>query len=681
MITNTDSLRASDPYVSDQELWEWNRGPELFSNSVTDTATLVEMTRLSALQSTDVMGVEYKNKLDKRVEFSIGGPLNRRMRVFMAGRIDWRQQEIDFNQPDLSNQIMSNVTYRPTENDKIWFTLNRNSFSNYNPRAHPSFAFNRTRSLSQDITNSTQYGVRAKHIFSPSTFLEGQFNVLDNKFEESPAKVVRGSYVTTDWPINRWEVPPDIKGPNTLAGPGTNGYRNTITYSTRGNITSQINNNNLVKAGVQLDRYSIDVDYQTNTSSPNSSSLQDFSGNPFEGAIYVQDKMEYSGIIANIGLRYDFYQFNTNYFSNIYSPARNPFYDPSLPYYLREKPYDLDLAGRESTEMVSSLSPRLGVSFPISVSTVAHFNYGRFLQRPQFDHVLYNDIDGNGDYYELGNPRLKPEKTISYDVGIMQQLTSHLVLDASAYFKDVKDLIERAFYYDYNERFYQTFHNRDYANIRGFHISLESKGTFLNSYVRYNYQVATGKASNAFDAPVTYYERPAAGQAGVDLPDPEDILLDYDRTHRLIFNLQAFTPSTMKPEIFGFRPFSNLSVSATYRYQSGRPFTYDTLGLGLRYNQRMLGENELEARIQKRLDLRGYRFTFYLEGFNLLNSKTYAYGPIFTDENLVERWFSDRENILVNNDDQSSGSLWYYDYGRRISSRPRNFRAGIVFHF
>ena len=77
--------------------------------------------------------------------------------------------------------------------------------------------------------------------------------------------------------------------------------------------------------------------------------------------------------------------------------------------------------------------------------------------------------------------------------------------------------------------------------------NLEKKSGFLLGYLRYNYESAKGKSSNDLDAPVSYFEKPAEGQEPIELPEPEDVYLDYDRTHKAVFNLRLKSPRN-----FGF---------------------------------------------------------------------------------------------------------------------------------
>ncbi|WP_243663568.1 TonB-dependent receptor domain-containing protein [Rhodothermus marinus] len=104
---------------------------------------------------------------------------------------------------------------------------------------------------------------------------------------------------------------------------------------------------------------------------------------------------------------------------------------------------------REKPPVHVRLQPRLGISFPISSTTVFHLNYGSFMQRPSFQYIVSRRIGQlrNEPIY-LGNPRLRPETTNSYDVGFVQALGGGLTLDVSGYYKDVKNLVQQADFID-----------------------------------------------------------------------------------------------------------------------------------------------------------------------------------------------------------------------------------------
>ena len=110
---------------------------------------------------------------------------------------------------------------------------------------------------------------------------------------------------------------------------------------------------------------------------------------------------------------------------------------------------DVTIAEREAywyedTEAKWKISPRLGVSFPITERGVVHFSYGHFFQIPRFELLYENpdfDLDqGTGNVGVIGNADLRPEKTVSGELGIQQQITPSMAIDVTGYFRDIRDL-------------------------------------------------------------------------------------------------------------------------------------------------------------------------------------------------------------------------------------------------
>ena len=631
------------------------------------------------LQSIRDVGMEYDNTVDYRFDFSVGGPISNDLKVFISGRQNIENPVVPTAADDTERQIMSNLTYQAGNDDK--FTLRfvyDYQFENLFNSNWERWLFDRTFSVSKYIQNSKQYGLSWNHIFTNATFMNVHLNVLDVLSRERIELLRDDQFLEFYSNQTNWV---DYTGPSYhRVGRLTDdrGDERIFTYDFNGNLTTQINKNNLVKAGLQFSYYDVDVDQDMNVTNEGSYRRVDFTAYPYEGGIYLQDKMEFQGFIANIGLRYDFYDFNLNYYSDIFSPLRNPDYDETLPYLERGQYYDRDAAKKEKTKIYSRIQPRIGLSFPLSETSVFHLNYGTFTQRPSFDQIFYSQVTMFNEIEILGNPRLKPENTKAYDVGLVQALPFGIKVDVSAYYKDVTNLIESAYYYDEQQSVYRTYINRDYADIKGFHFSVEKNTGPLRGYVRYNYESATGKSSNALDAPVTYFENPAEGQEFVDLPDPEDVYLNYDRTHKAVFNIRYLTPKQSGFKIGNFYPFGNFSVSATFRVYSGRPFTFDETGQGLKFNQRTPTEKNLRLRVEKRFAIGQSTFSVYGEGFNLLEQKVYHYSRTFDDERNTARWMNDNENILVYDE--------YAPYVTRqdvylIDNLPRHFRVGIKFNF
>lgn len=674
-----DKARTNAPYWYDMG---WSNYPSSIWDPLTrqDSTWFVQLAFQEAQIRMQEIGLDYKNRnVDPRIDFSIGGPIADNLRLFAAARTDNSMPQLPTPRPNLERQLMSNLVWQPNASNKI--RLSYNNIYEYEELASlngwESSIFNLTTEWPKQERQTNQIGLYWNHVFNPSTFLELNAQILKDKEERRADNIHDDAYYLDDVRIGHPFDPGTISGGFTEEGfyDGTQRYRKTYTYSLDASMTSQVNKYNLLKTGLQLQYYDLYVNDEHDRSSEIASALTQYRKFPFEGGIYIQNKIEFEGLIANIGLRYDFYDFNTWYYSDIYSPFRNPDYNPDAPTYLERGPYyDKENAATAEAELYTQLQPRIGVSFPLSDISVFHLNYGTFTQRVPFEIAYYDRLRFTGDIVRLANPRLKPEYTQAYDIGLVQAFPFGFKLDVSAYYKNVRNLIEEATYFDSQQHPYTAYVNRDYANIKGFHVSLEKEAGYLQSYLKYTYQSATGKSSNTSEAPVVYFEDPPEGQASVELPDPEDIFLNYDRTHRLITNIRLFTPRRYGPKSI----LGDMILSVTYNVQSGRPYTWDEKGLGLRMNKRTPTEHDLRCRIQKTFRLGDQtRVKFYVEGFNLLNEQVYNYDYVF-DPNGVSliRYHKDRDKLFYYNDNNEE--IWTQYKWVIFGNQPRNFRFGCI---
>lgn len=631
------------------------------------------------LQSMKDMGLEYKNELDYRLDFTTGGPIAKNLKLFVASRQNQINPIVPTPKANIERQVMSNLTWQMDEDNKFGLRFIYDyQFDNLLSSSWQRWLLDRTFGITKQLQNTRQVGLDWKHIFNQATVFDVKFNLLNVKTSDYIELLRDGQFVEqyaqrTNW-VN-YVMPSNF----TVGSPTDDrGTQNITTYDFHGSILQQFNKQNLIKLGLQFSYYDVNVDQAMNVTNAGDYRHVIFNAFPYEGGVYLQDKMEFDGLIANIGLRYDFYNMNNEYFSDVYSPLRNPNYDESKPYLERGLYYDANAALKEKSKLYARLQPRIGISFPVTETSVFHLNYGTFTQRPTFNQIFYNQITSFNQIAILGNPRLKPENTKAYDIGLVNAFPYGIRLDVSAYYKDVTNLVETAYYYDEQQNVYTTYVNRDYADIKGFHINVEKSEGNIRGYIRYNFEAATGKSSNSLDAPVTYFEKPPVGQDAMLIPDPEDVYLDYDRSHKAVVNVRFLTDRDEGPQWGKFYPFGGLSISTTYKIYSGRPYTWDESGQGLKYNMRTPWEHDLRIRIEKRVPFSGGNLIIYGEGYNLLNEKTFSYSRTFNSNRNTVRYQHTGDGVLTYDEyppyvtDQSVYLL---------ANEPRRFRFGVIFKF
>ena len=145
------------------------------------------------------------------------------------------------------------------------------------------------------------------------------------------------------------------------------------------------------------------------------------------------------------------------------------------------------------------ISPRLGISFPISSDGAFHASYGHFFQMPSFQRMFNAplvtltrlQLDG----LRLGNADLKPEKTIAYEIGLQQAVTNDLAVDITVYYKDFRNLLGIEQITSLDRVTYTRYINRDYGNTRGITVGFTKRGSRINGGANYTLAFANGSSS------------------------------------------------------------------------------------------------------------------------------------------------------------------------------------------
>ncbi|MDZ7372613.1 MAG: TonB-dependent receptor [candidate division KSB1 bacterium] len=658
--------------------------------------TLIQMAVAKALwlQSRRDIGRDYGEEIDHSVEVATGGPINNRLRMFVAARANRDWPTFPTERPNAEYQAMGNVvadlggaaTLRVSgglSHQRGNIFPGSNSVSGYQ-----RWLWDRITGIQQRKRVNAQLGMRFTKMFSPSAYLELKLNSLfTNNYQGStPVPNVLPDTVDVNWVVGTIAFPnnnsPDLL--NYQLGYDNFLDQKTRTISLEGSFTDQITKSHLLSAGVQVNTYRIDVSNFLGIRSTRQ--LERYKAHPFEAAVYVQDKMEFEGMIANVGLRYDLWYAGTEYYTDLYTP----FGDPDA-----HGRFDPSKGKTEKAPVYMRLQPRLGISFPVSVGTVFHLNYGAFMQRPAFQYIVSRRLGQRlNDPVILGNPKLEPETTNSYDVGVVQSLGQGFTLDVSGYYKDVKNLVQQANFIDQRAGYQvSSYFNLDYADIRGFRIVLSKRRGALTGSINYQYGYATGKSATA-TAATPIFNRDTSNVVTTDLTNvpTRDIILDFDRTHNLVVALSYAFGRDFGPQVLGTRPLADLNVSAYSTVRSGRPYT-SPFDIRLINVKRAPAEYNTDLRITKIVrKFLGVQARFYCEVYNVFNNKILNYDYLFqrptaTNPNLPLQYY---EKYPI--DDKRNGVRYWWDKGRQgpfaidqsfliYDNQPRSFQFGVVFEF
>jgi outer membrane receptor protein involved in Fe transport len=241
--------------------------------------------------------------------------------------------------------------------------------------------------------------------------------------------------------------------------------RRSVQYLLKADVTSEQFRGHRIRSGVQLIYNDLDQDtrfFPAQIRDPGGpDEQQGLNVNVFrnfnpEGAIYVQDKWAYEGMVVNAGIRFECFSTGNNDDIEINNTDINP----------------------DVEKFKSNWSPRLGFAFPITDRDKFFFHYGRFTQWPSRTRLFATQDAIGSAGFTLGNPNLGPELTVSYQAGIAHQFTQEVAANFVVFSKDIYGLISSTRVTD-DTTGIQSYRyiNKTYASSRGLEVSLEKRLT------------------------------------------------------------------------------------------------------------------------------------------------------------------------------------------------------------
>lgn len=471
------------------------------------------------------------------------------------------------------------------------------------------------QNISVPITKSFNIGVSVNHTLNNQSFIDIKLSQFWSNFREIVQDVndrnLNGS--TTD--ELHWQQNGTIGG--YLSHLSTDGYwyytgdegwyLNQVSRTTnlRADYSNQINSSNLLKSGIEADYIKGDVEKVT-FESPSNPKFDLWDQDLADFAFYAQDKIEVrDGFIINAGVRFDYY--NPNGFTgNVLYPA-----DPTT---LPSHKDGLGLTPADKVPSQWQISPRIGISHPITEKDKIHFYYGHFFQRPDL-RFLYENIALNFRYttnVDLGNPRLLPEKTVSYELGWDHMFSDFLRMNTTLYFKDITNLIGATDYViSGSPDSYQAYTNMDYANVHGVEVTFETMATKgIGGMVNVSYAFANGRSSSVFRS---------NGEIVPRRLDP----LDWDVRWKINANL-LLTSTGAIADLIG-----DADAAFVITGHSGYPYSTNTRDafplFVLRNDGRLPWAWNVDMRARKSFYIATMEFSVLAEVKNLLDARNIAY--------------------------------------------------------
>ena len=572
-------------------------------------------------------------------KFQISGPIIKdKIHFFVNTRLQDNKNHLNglrrFNVTDSSNFYSVNPLEWYSENTGDSSFVSMNGSNNQSILGKLSFAlfdgirFSTMYSLNQDTWNGYDHGFKYNPDGMGSSHRRTDFfsfhwnHLISQKFfydiKLSSMKNYGGSYLYEN-PLDSSYVHDrylESYGPGFFMGGQQKDHseRTSDILGAKFDFNWQVNKNHSIKSGFQYSNYTIDNKWRQIRNEyfgtaeenliykpkvfPDSTLYADiYTVKPTELAAYFQDKMEFDDMVINFGLRYDLFDPN----SDFPSERRNPNNQLALP--------DSMMSTYPKADPQVQISPRFGLAYQLGGAAVLHFSYGHFFQMPPMYSLYENHsfLVAPSDYSTLmGNSELKAEKTITYEVGLWQELTEGMGLEVSLFYRDIYNLLSTRIISTFNQIEYGLYSNKDYGNARGLEVKLDYNSGFISSWINYTLQYTRGNADN----PTQTFSRSGASM------DPVNRFIPMSWDQRHTFNA---TVAYNKP-IYG--------VSLTGYYNSGSPYTFSPIEESILSRVNLYPNNDYRP-TKYHADLMAY--------YNLSISKKYKINFRLAVYNLFDR--------------------------------------------
>lgn len=550
-----------------------------------------EKFQAQAKAASEDFGVEsLESEGTRRYELNLGGPWIGRGNYFLAGNIDrtdtrYHQDQTQFRSHPIeeNRNATGKATYRFTPNMRLsieglystwhWFDYIyrwHNDLSGLPPHDKNSYRVSGvwTQSINPRMfytLSGSQYTIRNK-VLGPDSTQGIAFDRTGNWVR----------YGNLDWKEDSREAISIAKG----------------------DFTDQMTPHFQVKAGGEVTSYDLTMDSHKQVVTFSGDTTGDttqfnvyetrYRYYPRSGSAYLQQKIEYEGMVVNAGLRYDFLD----------PRAQRPLVEwvPSS-----QKSYLPVVTGYTKAKLKWQVSPRLGLALPITENDFFFINYGYFFQMPLFEYLYTNlGYSYTGALPLSGNPDLKAEQTVAWELAYQHALMREYLFSLTYFNKDIANLIDSKTYtLSEGEKLgYTQYVNLAAAHAWGLEVYIEKRPThFVSGKIAYTLMSAKGTSSSAGQGYNWY-------QWGVNVPYG-DYCLSWDQRHTLVVNLDL-------------RDEARWGMSSVLRFNSALPYTRSN---DIPNNARMKPRAYLDIKANRELYLGRLRFSLFADCRNVLDNR------------------------------------------------------------
>jgi Carboxypeptidase regulatory-like domain len=269
----------------------------------------------------------------------------------------------------------------------------------------------------------------------------GDFIILDTKEKSKKYVPLDGTGWFHPDPVNdQSNVAPSFEQQIRIAKPAFYYDKiNTDNLNLKADLVKQVTFNHQLKAGFSFNRSTIDRFYQygglslaqINPDFPFSTTF--FKVHPWDLGTYLQDRIEYKGIIVNAGIRLDAYNIKADKIANLFYPAR-----------LDTLASGVIVANWNRTQPTRTrkyFSPRLGISHPLTENSSMHYSWGFYTTPPSIAAIFATNYLVTTPYalQSTTDPDPDPARATAYEIGVQTVFLQDFGLDLTAFYRDTRN--------------------------------------------------------------------------------------------------------------------------------------------------------------------------------------------------------------------------------------------------
>lgn len=422
----------------------------------------------------------------------------------------------------------------------------------------------------EQIANS--FGLEFTHNLNSKTFYEVKVNSFFQRNSTNPGAFRDTSNVITiggvgfdEGPFGFFDETSSGLASGMRMGVGMSTSRDSSRFSVlsaKFKIQSQVNRVNQIKAGFEVIAQNSRANYGSfDKVLPSGRTRSVWSTKPYRIAGFIEDKLEFEGLIATAGLRLTYSDPNIEWYD----------YNAFTDLFDNGNADALDTASVSDVNPQVVLQPRLRVSFPITEQSKLFFNYQHMVQLPDPENLYLVRVEPfTNTVTRIAAPNNKLPRTVDYEVGYEHNIFEQYLVRVSGYYKDLSDQPIQVDFISRDNNSYSVSQSLSYADVRGLELTLrKQRGRFFQGEINYTYSIRSAGLFGTLEN----YENPF-DQRNYDRRTRDNDI--FKPVPRPFARLQLYfqVPKEFGPELMGSHPLGDWQIAPLISWQAGSHFTY-----------------------------------------------------------------------------------------------------------